>query len=358
MWRPQISSAGPVRGAGSDTSVLVTGGAGYIGSNTALALIDAGHRVVILDDLSRSDGALLPPQAEFVQGHVGDTALVGEVLRRARIGAVMHFAASISVAESVRDPALYYRNNLGATVELAATAAEAGVRAFIFSSTAAVYGEGDGTPLSEEAPLQPINSYGRSKAMAETALVDIAAAGGMGLGILRYFNAAGADPSMRSGQATLHPHHLIEIATQVATGARETLEIFGTDYPTPDGTAVRDYVHVHDIANAHLLLMHRALGKSGTHLYNVGTGEGASVRMVIDALAGEVGHPIPSSETGRRPGDPAVLVADSQRLRDELGWQPRYGLADIVRHALSWEKARQTMSSRPLTEARLSVARL
>jgi len=219
-------------------------------------------------------------------------------------------------------------------------------RAFILSSTAAVYGEGDGRLLSEDCRLDPVNVYGRTKAMAEAAVMDIAAAAGLGVGILRYFNAAGADPFVRSGQASQHPHHLIELATHVATGDRRMLSIFGTDYPTPDGTAIRDYVHVSDIADAHVLVMDATLKQGGSRIYNMGTGEGSSVRTVIDALSAVCGHEVPVTQAGRRAGDPAVLVADSRRLRNDLGWRPRYGLTDMLRHALLWEQARRRMPPR------------
>lgn len=344
MWLDSGTTPEPHPRVHHGLSVLVTGGAGYVGSNTALALLEQGHRVIILDDLSTSDGTLIPPDAIFIRGDVADSRLLQTIVGDIGCDAVMHFAASISVAESETDPAKYYRNNLAKTIELASVMANAGVGAFIFSSTAAVYGEGDGIPLAEDHPLAPINVYGRSKAMAETALADIARASGMGLGILRYFNAAGADPSMRSGQATPHPHHLIEIASHVATGQRPSLAIFGTDYPTADGTAVRDYVHVRDIADAHLLVMDHCRRFRGISCYNVGTGQGASVRMVIDALAQCTNEPITEQEAPRRIGDPAVLVADSTRLRTELGWSPRYHLNDIVRHALLWETIRRKTS--------------
>ncbi len=320
--------------------VIVTGGAGYIGSNTAIALLESGYAVTVIDNLSSSDGSQVPEGARFVYGCVGNTALVAAVLRQTRACAIMHFAASISVAQSVTSPAPYYRNNLSVTIDLARVAAEAGVRAMIFSSTAAVYGEGDGTLLAEDRMLAPINTYGRSKAMAEAALADIAGAGGMGLGILRYFNAAGADPAGRAGQATVHPHHLIEVAAHVVTGARDAIEIFGDDYPTPDGTAVRDYVHVTDIAAAHVLVMRHLLDAPGQRTYNVGTGRGISVRQVIDAMERVAGVPIAVRMAPRRNGDPATLIADNSRLAADLGWRPRYALDDIVRHALTWERAR------------------
>ncbi|GGI67840.1 UDP-glucose 4-epimerase GalE [Polymorphobacter multimanifer] len=310
-----------------------------------IALLENGYAVTVIDDLSSSDGSLIPEGARFVFGCVGDAALVATILRQTRACAIMHFAASISVAQSLKSPAPYYRNNLSVTIDLARVAADAGVRAMVFSSTAAVYGEGDGSPLAEDRVLAPINTYGRSKAMAESALADIASAGGMALGILRYFNAAGADPAGRAGQATADPHHLIEVATHVATGTRDAIAIFGNDYPTPDGTAVRDYVHVADIAAAHVLVMRDILQAPAQRTYNVGTGRGASVREVIDAVARVAGAPIPVRMAPRRHGDPAILIADSSRLATELGWRPRYGLDDIVRHALMWERSRAAYSA-------------
>jgi UDP-glucose 4-epimerase len=327
--------------------VLVTGGAGYIGSHVALALLDEGRPVVVLDDMSTGSPMLLPEGAIVVEGKAGDRALVERLVKAHGIEAVVHLAASISVADSVREPGAYYRNNLAETVALAETAAAAGVKALIFSSTAAVYGEGGQRPLREDDRMDPINPYGRSKAMAELALKDISAASGMGVGVLRYFNAAGADPGLRSGQASHHPHHLIEIATRVLTGERSQLTVFGTDYPTRDGTAVRDYVHVRDIAAAHILLMDRLLAEPGFRTYNVGSGEGATVREVVDALSLVARRPVPSLDGDRRAGDPAVLVADSSRIRRELGWKPRHSsLTEIVRHALLWERARAAMAAR------------
>jgi UDP-glucose 4-epimerase len=327
--------------------ILVTGGAGYIGSNVALALLDEGRPVIVLDDMSTGSPMLLPEGARVVEGKAGDRALVERLVKGQGVEAVVHLAASISVEESVRVPGLYYRNNLAETVALAETAAAAGAKALIFSSTAAVYGEGGRRPLREDDRMDPINPYGRSKAMAELALKDISEATGMGVGVLRYFNAAGADPALRSGQASRHPHHLIEIATQVLTGQRPQLTVFGTDYPTRDGTAVRDYVHVRDIATAHILLMDRLVAEPGFRTYNVGSGEGATVREVVDTLSLVARRPIPAADGDRRPGDPAVLIADSSRIRRELGWKPGHSsLAEIVRHALLWERARAAMAAR------------
>ena len=327
--------------------VLVTGGAGYIGSHAALALIDRGVPVVILDDLSTGSLLLAPPQATLVKGRAGDGALVQRLVADHGIGAVMHFAASISVADSVRDPATYYRNNVLETLALAEAAAQAGVGAFIFSSTAAVYGEPEVDQLHEAAPIAPINPYGHSKAMAEQMLRDLVAADGrMALGVLRYFNVAGADPAGRSGQASHHPHHLIEIATQVITGDRAEITVFGTDYPTPDGTGVRDYVHVSDIADAHVLMLRAALAAPGSaHVFNLGYGRGHSVLEVLDALAAVAGQPVPRRMGPRRAGDPARLVAASSAT-EALGWQPRFAdIQAMVGHALSWERKRRAATA-------------
>ena len=326
--------------------VLVTGGAGYIGSNAALALIDRGVKTVVLDDLSTGTQALVPDGAIFVLGRAGDAALVERVIRQHGIGAVLHFAARISVAESVEQPALYYAENFGETLSLARTALACGVGAFVLSSTAAVYGNGvsggDGQPLDVTLPVAPINPYGWSKAFAERALADMVAANrSFSVACPRYFNVAGADPQMRSGQASAHPHHLIELACHVLTGQRDRFTIFGTDYATPDGTGVRDYVHVTDLAEAHILLLRACLADPGQyHAVNLGYGQGASVIDVLDALETVSGIAIPRHNGPRRAGDPAVLVARSQ-ARELLGWQPRFAdLQTMVGHALAWERRR------------------
>jgi UDP-glucose 4-epimerase len=329
--------------------VLVTGGAGYVGSHMVLALQEQGRRVLVLDDYSTGTHRIDLPGVETVQGRAGDAALVHRLVASRSVDTVMHFAASISVEESIGAPATYYRNNVAETVALAEAAVRGGARRCIFSSTAAVYGEGTGQPLSEDDAPRPINPYGRSKAMAEAALQDIGAATGLAVGILRYFNAAGADPAARSGQATRHPHHLIELATQVATSQRRSLSIFGTDYPTPDGTAIRDYVHVADIASAHLAVADLLEAEGGVHRFNIGSGDGASVRQVVDALGDVIGQPIAATPAPRRAGDPAVLVADATRIRARTGWRPRHSdLHTILIHALAWERQR---SARALAAA-------
>jgi UDP-glucose 4-epimerase len=323
--------------------VLVTGGAGYIGSHAVLALLDLGIKVVVLDDMSTGSDLLLPQAATFVRGRAGDGALVRRVIDEHDIGAIMHFAASISVADSVAEPAAYYRNNVVETLALAEASLAAGIEAFVFSSTAAVYAENDGKPLRETDALGPINPYGASKAMAEAMLRDIAATSpqGMSLGILRYFNVAGADPAGRSGQNSRHPHHLIEIATHVATGQRQKVTVFGSDYPTEDGTGVRDYVHVSDVAAAHVLMLRTLLAASGQSLtFNLGYGKGQSVLDVLSAIAVASGKPVPFQFTARRAGDPASLVADASGAA-ALGWTPLYAdIGSIVAHALAWERYR------------------
>ena len=323
--------------------VLITGGAGYIGSHAALALLDIGVRVVIVDNLSTGSELLVPPGARFERGQVADVDLIGHLIREEAIGSVMHFAASISVAESVSQPADYYRNNFVETLALAEAVADAGVGAFIFSSTAAVYAENDGAPLRESAPQAPINPYGWSKFMAEQMLRDLASASphNMSLGILRYFNVAGADPAGRSGQNSRHPHHLIEIATQVATGVRDHFTIHGDDYATPDGTGIRDYVHVSDVAAAHVLMLRAALAAPAqSHTLNLGYGRGESVRQVLAALSRVSGRTLPCRIGPRRAGDPARLVADAAAAQ-MLGWKPRFAdIETIVGHALAWERSR------------------
>lgn len=326
--------------------VLVTGGAGYIGSNAALALVDRGVKTVVLDNLATGTRALVPEGAIFVEGRAGDRALVEATIREHGIGAILHFAARISVAESVAEPALYYRENFAETVSLAEAALAQRVGAFVLSSTAAVYGDGDsggdGKPLAASAPVAPINPYGWSKAFAERALADIVAANrGFSVACPRYFNVAGADPQLRSGQASQHPHHLIELACHVLTGQRDSFTIFGHDWPTPDGTGVRDYVHVADLADAHILLLRACLADPGQfHSLNLGYGKGASVLEVLRALERVAGRPIPRADGPRRAGDPAVLVAQSD-ARALLGWQPRFDDLDVmVGHALAWERKR------------------
>lgn len=322
----------------SDT-VLVTGGAGYIGSHTAYALLDAGYRVVVIDDLSTGRRDIVPEAATFIEGDVGDPRLLQAVFRAHQPSAVLHFAASIFVPESVADPLRYYGNNTCATRTLIAACVEQNIQHFIFSSTAAVYGEPDTMPISETTPTSPINPYGASKLAAEWIVRDTARATGLCYIILRYFNVAGADPALRTGEITAHSTHLIKVACEVLVGKRAVLDIFGDDYPTPDGTCVRDYLHVTDLADAHVFALRhlRAGGNNGT--FNCGYGHGYSVRQVVDAINRVTDGQLRWRIAPRRVGDPPQLVADSRCMRQELGWNPRFDdLDQIVGAALAWER--------------------
>jgi UDP-glucose 4-epimerase len=319
--------------------VLVVGGAGYIGTHMVMALLEAGHRPVILDDLSRGHRELIPG-GEVVIGSCGDRALLDRVLGAGGIDAVMHFAAYSLVGESVAWPLDYWQNNVGSTAVLLDAMVRHGVKRFIFSSTAAVYGEPREVPIGEGALIAPTNPYGASKAAVERMLADAAAAHDLRYVALRYFNAAGAHPSGRIGERHQPETHLIPLVLQVARGQRDRITVFGTDYPTPDGTCVRDYVHVCDLAAAHLLALDRLLEGGASGVFNLGSSQGNSVREVIEVARAVTGHPIPVSEAARRPGDPAVLVASSERARRELGWQPRLeSLAAIVESAWRWHRA-------------------
>jgi UDP-glucose 4-epimerase len=324
-------------------TVLVTGGAGYIGAHAVLALKDAGRRVVVIDDLSTGVRTAVPADVTFVQGDIGDAALLKRIFAAEKIGAVMHFAGSIVVPESVADPLKYYHNNTVKSHGLIRAAVEAGFGpkhgAFLFSSTAAVYGTPSSLPVGEDAPLLPINPYGTSKLMTEMMLRDAGAAHGLAHGILRYFNVAGADPKGRAGQSTPAATHLIKVACQAALGTRKQIEIFGTDFPTEDGTGVRDYIHVADLAEAHVLALEKLESRAGSFVLNCGYGHGASVRRVIDAVERATGKKLPVATGPRRPGDPAALYAKTDRIRKELAWTPRHDDLDfIVRSALDWER--------------------
>jgi len=322
-------------------SVLVTGGAGYVGSHVTLLLAEAGYRVVVYDNLF-SGHRWAVQGAELVVGDLGDRERLAALLAARRFDAVLHFAAHIWVAESVREPARYYRNNVVNALGLFELAAAHGVRQVVFSSTAAVYGEPDQELLDEAMPPAPINPYGASKMMAERILTDLAAAAGQRFAILRYFNVAGADPQGRIGEATPDNHHLVKVACETALGLRPAMRINGTDYPTPDGTCVRDYIHVADLARAHRdALAYLERGGASTVL-NCGYGHGASVREVLDTVRRVTGVDFPIEEGPRRPGDPAVLVAGNAKIRRVLGWQPRHDdLEFIVRTAWAWERTLQ-----------------
>src|SRR6185312_14895270 len=320
-------------------TILVTGGAGYIGSHMVHELADAGEPVVVLDNLSTGLRFLVPTSVPFVAGSTGDRTLVGEVIAHHRVSTIIHFAASIVVPDSIADPLSYYGNNTMNTCALIDVAIKAGVREFIFSSTAAVYGNAGDAPLREDGPTAPIAPYGTSKLMSEIMLHDAARAHGLRFVVLRYFNVAGADPKLRTGQATPAATHLIKIACETATGKRPKMSVFGTDYPTPDGTCIRDYIHVTDLAKAHsaALAYLRSGGASAT--FNCGYGRGSSVLEVIDAVRRASGRDFAVEMSKRRPGAPPSLVANVNRIRSMLSWRPPFqNLDTIVAHALAWEK--------------------
>ncbi len=322
-------------------SILVTGGAGYIGSHVVLALIEAGHEVCVIDDLSTGRRDAVPADVSLVVGDAGDTAIVSAVLSRHRPAAVLHFAGSIVVPESVSDPLKYYANNTCASRALIAAAVAAGVEGFIFSSTAAVYGEPREVPVAEDAPCVPVNPYGASKLMTEWILRDTAAATGLNYVALRYFNVAGADPKGRAGQSTPDATHLIKVACEAAAGARDGVEIFGDDYPTADGTCIRDYIHVTDLADAHLAALDHLFGGGESAVFNCGYGRGHSVREVLDTVRDVSGKNLRVRRGPRRPGDAAEIVARADRIRGRLGWRPQYDdLRFIVETALAWERRR------------------
>lgn len=320
-------------------TVLVTGGAGYIGSHMVLALADAGEDVVVLDNLTTGFDWAIDSRARFVRGNAGDMALLGDLLPAHKITEIVHFAGSIVVPESVLDPLKYYANNTATSRNLIEAAVRGGVRHIVFSSTAAVYGMTGLAPVVEETPLQPLSPYGRSKLMTEMMLADAALAHPLTYGALRYFNVAGADPRKRSGQSSPNATHLIKVASQAALGQRPFVEIYGTDYPTPDGTGVRDYIHVSDLVGAHALLLdHLRAGGASTTL-NCGYGVGYSVRQVIETVREVSGVDFTVREAPRRAGDPASVVAAAQKVRDLLGWMPDHNdLTEIVRSAYAWEQ--------------------
>lgn len=319
-------------------TVLVTGGAGYIGSHMVLELRDAGQPVVVLDNLSTGFRWALPDDVPLVVGDVGDPELVSKIIAQYRIDAIIHFAGSIIVPESVENPLLYYKNNTSNTRTLIESAVDGKVPNFIFSSTAAVYGNPERNPVTEDARLQPMSPYGTSKLMSEFMLADTANAHDFDYVALRYFNVAGADPKGRSGQSTPNATHLIKVACETALGRRSHMQIFGTDYPTYDGTCVRDYIHVSDLAAAHMAALSYLRSGGKSDVFNCGYSHGFSVSEVIEAVKDVSGSNFEVRLTDRRPGDPAAIVAASDKIRQTLGWKPQYDdLQGIVANALNWE---------------------
>lgn len=328
-------------------SILVTGGAGYIGSHMVLNLADAGEDVVVLDNLVTGFDWLVDHRVTFIKGNVADTDLVAHLIAEHDIEAVIHFAGSVVVPESMTNPLKYYGNNTAATRTLIEACVKGEVKHFIFSSTAAVYGMVGLEPVSEDVPLHPVSPYGKSKLMTEWMLADVAAAHPMTFGVLRYFNVAGADPQMRSGQSTAGATHLIKVAVQTALGLREKMSVFGDDYPTPDGTCVRDYIHVTDLVAAHALLLDHLRGGGESATMNCGYGRGFSVDEVVTTVKDVTGVDFPVEHGPRRAGDPASIVAGADRIR-AMGWQPRFDdLRKIVEMAFKWENHLGTRNDRP-----------
>ena len=317
-------------------NILITGGAGYIGSATAEALLAAGHSVTVYDSLVTGHQAAVPKGARFIEAALEDHRSLSKALTTQQFDAVMHFAAFIEAGESMKDPGRFYFNNYANSLSLMETAVLAGVKRFVFSSTAAVYRSSD-EPLTEESPLGPTNVYGHTKLMVEQTLDWYRQIHGLHYAALRYFNASGALPGR--GEAHQPESHLIPLVLSVALGQRESVSIFGTDYPTPDGTCIRDYVHIADLVSAHLLALD-SLGEADKLTYNLGSGMGFSVREVIDTSRKVTGHPIPVVELPRRAGDSSRLVASSDKIRRELGWQPKHtDLQDIISSAWEWQKS-------------------
>ncbi|GAB4350114.1 MAG: UDP-glucose 4-epimerase GalE [Oricola sp.] len=334
-------------------AVLVTGGAGYIGSHMVWTLLDAGEEVVVVDRLSTGFDWAVAPEAKLVVADIADKDRVAAVIREHDVDAIIHFAGSIIVPESVADPLSYYENNTANSRTLIAAAVETGVRHFIFSSTAAVYGSVGDEPVVEDQPQNPDSPYGMSKLMTEIILRDVSRAHDFAYTALRYFNVAGADPKGRTGQSTRGATHLIKVACEAALGKREGLEVFGTDYPTPDGTCIRDYIHVTDLANAHLLALKRLRAGGGSIVANCGYGRGYSVLEVLDCVQKVIGGPLPIRYGPRRAGDAVAIVANADRARAEFGWQPSHdNLEEIVSSALAWEKALSRRNSPALSSGR------
>ncbi len=322
--------------------ILVTGGAGYVGGTVAQLLLDHGHQVVIYDNLCHGHRSMVPEGTEFVEADIADRTTLEKVLHTG-IDGVMHFAALIEAGESMKKPEIYFRNNSASTLSLFESMLAANVSRLVFSSTAAVYGEPESTPILEDAPLRPTNAYGESKLLVEQMLSWLNRIHGFRYASLRYFNVAGAIEGR--GEAHEPESHIIPLILDVALGRRQNIKVFGEDYPTHDGTCVRDYVHVHDLARAHLLAF-EALKDRSQLIYNIGNGEGFTVREVIESARRVTGHPIPVEECPRRPGDPAVLIASSAKIGKELAWAPAYSkLDDIIESAWKWHQLRYTKTA-------------
>lgn len=321
-------------------NVLVTGGAGYIGSHAVLALIDAGHRPVVIDNFVTGFRWAIADEAAFYEGDISDAALVQKIINEQSIDAIMHFAGSIVVPESVENPLKYYNNNTAKSRSLIESAISGGVRHMIFSSTAATYGIPLSSPLREDMPTNPINPYGTSKLMTELMLRDVAAVHDFNYCALRYFNVAGADPLCRTGQSTVGATHLLKIAVEAALGKRPSVSVYGTDYATEDGTGVRDYIHVSDLASAHVIALEALVADpERSHTLNCGYGHGYSVMQVLDAVDRVTNTKLYRKMEGRRAGDPDALISDNTAIKQRFGWEPRYDdLDQIVRHALAWER--------------------
>jgi UDP-glucose 4-epimerase len=321
-------------------NVLVTGGAGYIGSHAVLALKDAGHNAVVVDNLTTGFRWALPHDVPFYEGDIADEALIAKVIQEQNIEAIMHFAGSIIVPESVENPLKYYRNNTANSRSIIESAINGGVKHFIFSSTAATYGIPKESPVREDTPTLPINPYGLSKLMTEHMLRDVAAAHDFNYCALRYFNVAGADPHGRTGQSTAGATHLIKVAVETALGKRSHVSVFGTDFDTDDGTGVRDYIHVSDLAAAHVIALDNLFADPArSHTLNCGYGHGYSVLQVLDAVDRVTNLQIERQFEGRRAGDPDALISDNREIKSRFGWQPQFDDLDvIVSHALQWER--------------------
>lgn len=321
--------------------VLVTGGAGYIGGTVSEELLKAGHQVVVYDNLCHGHRSMLPKNAAFVEGDLADRGLLEQTLRDDKFDGVMHFAALIEAGESMKHPEQYFRNNSATTLTLLEAMLATGVKRLVFSSTAALYGEPESTPIFEDAPLRPTNAYGESKLLVEQMLRWFYQVHGFSCASLRYFNVAGAVPGR--GEAHEPESHLIPLILDVALGRRASIKVFGEDYPTPDGTAIRDYIHVLDLARAHQLALAALLSGDQPQrlIYNIGNGVGFSVREIIESVRRVTGHPIPVVDEPRRPGDPAILIASSEKIMRELGWKPEYDkIDDIVKSAWDWHQER------------------